>query len=127
MHASWISTLQEYTFSIQHKSGLNNKVADALSRFNNHSAREFLIVTIRAEVIAFDSLKELYPTDPEFSLLWQKCSSKQQGTGNFALHNGFLFKGSRLCIPDGSIREHLIKELHSSGLSGHFGRIRLYL
>lgn len=64
MHASWISTLKEYTFPIQHKSGLNNKVADELSRFTNHSARELLLVTIRAEVIAFDSLKELYPNDP---------------------------------------------------------------
>ncbi|GMI66644.1 hypothetical protein HRI_000333700 [Hibiscus trionum] len=35
--------------------------------------------------------------------------------------NGFLFKEGRLCIPQGSTRELLIKEAHGGGLMGHFG------
>ena len=31
-HAKWVSFLQEYTFTIKHKVGTQNKVADALSR-----------------------------------------------------------------------------------------------
>ena len=37
-------------------------------------------------------------------------------------HNDFLFKGTRLCIPKCSLRELIIKKLHSGGLGGHFGK-----
>ena len=33
-HMKWIEFLQAYTFTIKHKRGENNKVADALSRRN---------------------------------------------------------------------------------------------
>ncbi|KAK6114742.1 hypothetical protein DH2020_007011 [Rehmannia glutinosa] len=43
-------------------------------------------------------------------------------TLDFLLHNGFLFKGTQLCIPDSSLRLKLIGELHGAG---HVGRDRL--
>ena len=39
--------------------------------------------------------------------------------GGFTLHNGFLFKGTQLCIPEGSLRLKIIKERHNEG---HMGR-----
>ncbi|GJY41188.1 putative nucleotidyltransferase, ribonuclease H, partial [Tanacetum coccineum] len=36
----------------------------------------------------------------------------------FFLHNGFLFKGNQLCIPDSSLRLQIIKELHGEGHVG---------
>ncbi|GJS30888.1 putative reverse transcriptase domain-containing protein [Tanacetum coccineum] len=39
----------------------------------------------------------------------------------FFLHDGFLFKGNQLCIPDSSLRLQIIKELHDEG---HVGRDR---
>ncbi|GJS76143.1 putative nucleotidyltransferase, ribonuclease H [Tanacetum coccineum] len=34
---------------------------------------------------------------------------------DFFLHNGFLFKGNQLCIPDSSLCLQIIKELHGEG------------
>ncbi|GJW74094.1 putative reverse transcriptase domain-containing protein, partial [Tanacetum coccineum] len=34
---------------------------------------------------------------------------------DFILHDGFLFKGNQLCIPDSSLRLQIIKELHGEG------------
>ncbi|KAL5716043.1 hypothetical protein ACHQM5_017782 [Ranunculus cassubicifolius] len=116
MHDRWKDTLNKYTFSIKHKSGKLNKVADALSR------RDALLVTIRSDISAFDYLKDLFVDDADLSEMWSKCSSQQTGTNDFLIHDGFLFKGNRLCIPQGSLREHIIRELHGGGLGGHVGR-----
>ena len=35
---------------------------------------------------------------------------------------GFLFKNDTLCIPQTSLHESLLREAHSGGLAGHFGR-----
>lgn len=40
--------------------------------------------------------------------------------------NKFLFKNNLLCIPRTSLREALIKELHSNGLAVHFGIDKTY-
>ena len=42
------------------------------------------------------------------------------------LQEGLLFKSSKLCIPKFSMRENLIQEKHSGGLSGHFGQDKTF-
>ena len=37
------------------------------------------------------------------------------------MHDGFLFRIDKLCIPQSSIRLLLTKESHEGGLMGHFG------
>jgi hypothetical protein len=44
-----------------------------------------------------------------------------QGLGKFHLHEGFLFRANKLCIPDCSVRPLLLQEAHAGGLMGHFG------
>ncbi|XP_035539640.1 uncharacterized protein LOC118344014 [Juglans regia] len=36
-------------------------------------------------------------------------------------HDGYLFKESKLCLPNCSMRELLVREAHGGGLMGHFG------
>lgn len=37
-------------------------------------------------------------------------------------YKGYLFKGNRLCIPNNSLRKHLIHEFHCGGLVAHVRR-----
>ncbi|GJR44467.1 putative CCCH-type zinc finger family protein [Tanacetum coccineum] len=113
-HAKWVEFIQAFSFVILHKVGLDNQVADALSR------RHSLITTMHIRVQGFDLFRGLYCDDPAFREIWNKCDNGpfQQ----FSKPDGYLFKGVRLCIPLCSLCEAIILEGHAGGLAGHFGR-----
>ncbi|XP_071688487.1 uncharacterized protein [Rutidosis leptorrhynchoides] len=118
-HAKWVESLQAYSFVIQHKAGSQNQVADALSR------RYSLISTMRIQVCGFDSWKSMYATDRDFKDLWVTCTKGSHPL--FNINNGYLFKGTRICVPIGSVREMVILEGHAGSLGGHFGMNKTFL
>lgn len=71
------------------------------------------------KIVGIELIMSEYVTDPDFSEIFALCS--HHAVKDFHLHNGFLFKGSRLCIPRNSLRTQLIQELHEGSLAGHFG------
>ncbi|GKF36235.1 RNA-directed DNA polymerase, partial [Tanacetum coccineum] len=71
-------------------------------------------------VQGFDSFRGLYYDDPDFWEIWSKCDNDR--FQQFSKLDGYLFKGTRLCIPLCSLREAIILEGHAGGLAGHFGR-----
>jgi hypothetical protein len=79
------------------------------------------------QIIWFIALKDLYASDNDF---WDIVELlKNPITGNMDLNqdkhfmqDGYLFKGKQLCITIGSMRENIIRNHHSSGLVGHFGK-----
>lgn len=99
---------------IRHKSGAMNKVVDALSR------KLSLLKTLSYEIIGFDLLLENYKSDPFFGKVLEECGIRKGG--EFTLVDGYLFKGNQLCITEGSLRLHIIAELHDESLGGHFGK-----
>nr|GEW42301.1 putative nucleotidyltransferase, ribonuclease H [Tanacetum cinerariifolium] len=85
------------------------------------SRKTTLLVFISNEVVGFDSIKELYVSDEDFSNIWMELETKQH-QGEFIIIDGYLFRGNRLCILKTSFRSQLIKEVHARGLSAHLGR-----
>lgn len=112
-HANWIAYLQQFTFTIKHKSGKLNRVVDALS------CRHSLLTTMHTTVVGFASFSELYEFDPYFGKVLEEV--KAETRRDFSLVDGFLFRGSQLCLPDCSLRLCVIDELHREG---HIGRDR---
>ncbi|GKB36220.1 putative nucleotidyltransferase, ribonuclease H [Tanacetum coccineum] len=81
-----------------------------------------LLVSMQVDVPGLDVIHEQLTLDPYFSIVLQGVQSGQKPY--FNIHDGFLFKGNQLCIPDTSLRLKIIKELHGEG---HVGHDRLYM
>ncbi|GJY15597.1 putative nucleotidyltransferase, ribonuclease H [Tanacetum coccineum] len=109
-HGRWLAFLK-FTFVVKHKTGVSNRAADALSRRSN------LLVSMQVDVPGLDVIREQLTLDPYFSNVLQGVQSGQKPY--FNIHDGFLFKGNQLCIPDTSLRLKIIKELHGEGHVGH--------
>ena len=76
---------------IKHKSGVNNRVVDALSR------RHSLWTKMKVEILGFDEMKELYDSDPDFSKMWREWGEpnltwKSSKCDKFFIQEGMLFK-----------------------------------
>ncbi|GJV67926.1 putative nucleotidyltransferase, ribonuclease H, partial [Tanacetum coccineum] len=112
-HGRWLAFLKKFTFVVKYKTGVSNRVADALSR------RSGLLVTIQVDVPGLDVIRDMVAVKPYFLVVLQGVQTGEKP--DFFLHNGFLFKGNQLCIPDSSLRLQIIKELHGEG---HVGRDR---
>nr|GEV25963.1 putative reverse transcriptase domain-containing protein [Tanacetum cinerariifolium] len=74
-------------------------------------------IAVRAEIQGLDTFKEMYTEDSYFGPVMQEVLNGQRC--DYQLQDGFLFKGTRLCIPDCSSREKVVAEQHALG---HFGR-----
>jgi len=51
-HNKWVDFLQDYTFVLKHKAGIENKVTDMLSRC------VMILIAMSTEVTGFERLKE---------------------------------------------------------------------
>ncbi|KAL4334016.1 hypothetical protein GQ457_07G006370 [Hibiscus cannabinus] len=88
-------------------------VADALSR------RYALLSYLDSHLIGFAYIRELYSADPNFRDKFYAC--EKGADGKFYRHDGYLFKENRICIPQGSMRDILIREAQEGELMCHFG------
>ena len=70
-------------------------------------------------VLGFEHLKSLYETDEDLGEIYTTC--QRHPKGDFLIQEGYLFKGTRLCIPKCGTRELLIREVHEGALAGHYG------
>ena len=105
-HAHWVEFLQQYTFVLKHKAGTKNQVFDALSR------KSLLLTTLAIEVTTFQELKTQYKLDPDFGSIYNVlCTQPHKSHDHISLTDGYLFKGTKLCLPKTSIREFVIRAL----------------
>jgi hypothetical protein len=84
-HAKLAIYVQQFSFTIKHKLGAFNKVANTLSR------KLTLLITMHNKVLGFEFLKDLLITDPFFGPIVRDVTSGV--TSDYGLYNGFLFKG----------------------------------
>ena len=118
-HARWVDFISEYYFVLKHKFGVENNLADAL---NSIGCRLHIM---RVEVVGFNRLKDAYCSCPDFGPVYlELLAGNRRPYVDFVLHDGYLFRGSQLCIPQTSFRGFSVWEMHAKGLAGHLGKDR---
>jgi hypothetical protein len=108
-----IEYIETFPYVIRYKQGKENIVVDALSR------RYVLLTSLSAKMIGFEYVKDVYANDTDFSDVYIACDKAT--FAKFYKHDGYLFKESKLCVPNCSMCELLVLEAHGGGLMGHFG------
>ncbi|KAK1628385.1 hypothetical protein QYE76_002700 [Lolium multiflorum] len=98
-HAKWVEFIESFPYVIKYKKGKENVVADALSRKNT-----LLLTRLEFHILGLEEIKELYPSDSFFGPIFAKCSV-DRGFDDFYLHDGYLFKANKICIPESSLRK----------------------
>jgi len=107
-----VAHLQSFHFIIKHKSGKLNKGVDALSQ------RHLLLFELHTCVLGFEHLKSFHASDEDFGALYSACQKHPKE--DFFIQHGYLFKGTRLCVPQTGSLELLIREVHGGCFAGHF-------
>ncbi|KAK1602008.1 hypothetical protein QYE76_027113 [Lolium multiflorum] len=99
-HAKWVEFIESFPYVIKYKKGKENVVADALSR-----KITLLLTRLEFHILGLEEIKELYPSDAFFGPIFAKCSV-DRGFDDFYLHDGYLFKANKICIPEEVVRLH---------------------
>ena len=80
--------------------------------------------------MGFENLIAMYKDDVDCKDSYASCENSvthnKSQCLDYMMQEGLLFKDSKLCIPRCSMRENLIQEKHSGGLSGHFGQDKTF-
>nr|XP_051211956.1 uncharacterized protein LOC127329488 [Lolium perenne] len=118
--AKWVEFIESFPYIIKHKKGKDNIVADALSRKN------MLLTQLDVKIPGLEVLCDLYATDHDFVEPYRLCALGKAWE-KYHIHDGFLFRANKLCVPESSVRLLLLQESHAGGLMGHFGREKTLL
>ncbi|KAK1595952.1 hypothetical protein QYE76_059199 [Lolium multiflorum] len=118
--AKWVEFIESFPYIIKHKKGKDNIVADALSR------KTMLLTHLDVKIPGLEVLCDLYATDHDFAEPYRLCAIGKAWE-KYHIHDGFLFRANKLCVPESSVRLLLLQESHAGGLMGHFGREKTLL
>ncbi|KOM49767.1 hypothetical protein LR48_Vigan08g059400 [Vigna angularis] len=125
----WLAKLLGYDFEIVYKSGVTNKVADALSRKNEDELQEEkeLSVIARPYWQDFREILEEVEADEELRKVIDDLKRDPNSHPSFTLENERLhYKGRLVLSARSAWVPKLIAEFHTTQTGGHSGVYRTY-
>ncbi|XP_022894053.1 uncharacterized protein LOC111408538 [Olea europaea var. sylvestris] len=79
-------------------------------------SRYMLLNSLNTKLLGFEDIKSMYENDIDFSSIYELCDKRV--VDKCYRHEGYLFRENKLCTPNCSIGELLVRKAHSGGLMG---------
>jgi hypothetical protein len=118
--ARWLEKLASFNFKVKYIPGESQVIADALSRPAGVDAHEVMVEPAQPD------WTEDYNADAYFGPIWRgEVKASQYSIKNKRVYLEQDGK-SRLGVPPGAAREHVLQEHHDARLAGHRGRRATY-
>lgn len=123
--------LTGFDYDIKHRQSKDHANADYLSRAplpitnqdeidEDYEVCNVVIANITEEPVTFETIKNETENEDELKTLKLKLEQGIDSSTEFSLHNGVIFRGTRVYIPK-SLRKHILNELHAT----HQGIVRM--
>lgn len=132
MQHKGLSKLLGLNYTIEYKKGVENRVADALSRQEGQNREEIqneADLCMVSEIIPtwVQELKSSYEEDQWIAKVKREMESGIKATQKFSEHQGVVRYNGRICVGEhGNWREKILREMHGSSLGGHAGITATY-
>ncbi|XP_078167208.1 uncharacterized protein LOC144561976 [Carex rostrata] len=129
MQHKGLSKLLGLNYKIEYKKGVENKVADALSRREGYFGEDETEINGVSELIPqwVNDIKENYVNDEWIKELRRKLRESSENSDQAASHRlteqqGVVRYKNRICVGDQKDwRDAVLREVHASSLGGHSG------
>ena len=117
----YLAKLLGYDYDIQYKAGTSNIVADSLSRRDEPSSGQYLVLSIpHPEFIT--QLKATLMTSTEFQKQREAIRSQPEAYPEFSILDDFIiFKGAIWLDSQNPFIPSLLHDYHATPVGGHFG------
>ncbi|KAJ0909643.1 putative nucleotidyltransferase, Ribonuclease H [Helianthus annuus] len=110
----WLSKLMGFNFDIVYKKGVDNKVADALSRVTHGEILQLAASSVHTDLWA--AIREGWTQDGELVQIIQDLQKDPLSHGQYSWHNNELRRRGKLVIGRITpLRQQLLKWMHDSG------------
>ncbi|KAD7477187.1 hypothetical protein E3N88_00323 [Mikania micrantha] len=114
--------LMPYNFSIIHRSGKENRGADALSRRPSQ-----LCTLLLPKSLTLTAIQESLHTDPFTHDIILKLTANSTAVPHFSLVDHLLLYKGRVVVPDNpTLRNTILQEAHDTPMGGHGGFLKTY-
>ncbi|KAF8397183.1 hypothetical protein HHK36_016090 [Tetracentron sinense] len=118
----WLSKLMGYTYEIMYKTGAENRVADALSRYTTEASLAAISTPIHHWV---DCIMEECRNNPYLLDLQSKIKANPTAFPHYRIDNLQLFYKGRLVLdPNSSHKIVILQRYHDSAEGGHAGYLK---
>ncbi|KAK5771736.1 hypothetical protein PVK06_047978 [Gossypium arboreum] len=119
----WVAKMLGYDFEVSYRKGINNRVADALSRQPQLEQCQYFQVSISSAISGLlEKVQQSYTTDDKLNHIIQNIQQQQNQNLKYSWDGRFLRRKGKIVV--GKIlqlRQELFHHFHASVIGGHSG------